>query len=176
MRYTKVAIWLHWITAALMIFMLVWGEDLIKVRRGESLAGWQPSAHATIGVLILLLAVARLLWRASNPPPALPSGMSSFERLASHATHGAFYVLMIAIPVLGLLALVPFGETHTDVEQVQFLRLFSLNFMPNLGEWSLEAHEIAATLAKLLVILHVLAALKHQFWNKDGLLKRMAPH
>jgi cytochrome b561 len=175
LRYTKAAIWLHWITALLMIFMLFWGEELMEVRRGQSLASWQPSAHASVGVLILLLAIARLLWRAGHLPPPLPQGTTRFEEIASRLTHGAFYGLMIAIPVLGLMALAPFGLEHTDVDQVTFFKLLPLAFMPNFGGWTAEAHEIASSIAKILVILHVLAALKHQFWNKDGLLSRMSP-
>jgi cytochrome b561 len=108
LRYTNTMVWLHWITALLMIFMLFWGEELMEVRRGQSLANWQPSAHASIGALILLLAIARLLWRAGHPPPPLPQTTTRFEEIASRLTHGAFYGLMIAIPVLGLMALAPF--------------------------------------------------------------------
>jgi cytochrome b561 len=175
LRYTKTAVWLHWVTAALMIFMLFWGEELMEVRRGESLANWQPSAHASIGILILLLAMARLLWQTGHPAPPLPQSTSRWEGIASRMMHGAFYMLMIAIPILGLMALTPFGLEHTDVDQVTFFKLVSLSFVPNFGEWTAEAHEIASNIAKILVILHVLAALKHQFWNRDGLLTRMSP-
>jgi cytochrome b561 len=159
-----------------MIFMLFWGEELMEVRRGQSLANWQPSAHASLGVLILLLTVARLLWRTGNPAPALPQSIANWERAQSHLMHWTFYGLMIGIPVLGLMALAPFGLEHTDVDQVMFFKLLPLAFMPNFGELTAEAHEIASNIAKILVILHVLAALKHQFWNKDGLLTRMSPH
>ena len=174
-RYTKPAIWLHWITAVLMIFMLFFGEDFIRVAPGASLAGWEPSAHASFGVLILLLGLARLLWRFGNPPPALPATTPRWQELASHATHWAFYALMIAIPVLGLLALAPYGADRLDVESVSFFKLFPLAFMPNLGEWTANAHGLLATVAQILVIVHVAAALKHQFWDKDGLLSRMRP-
>jgi cytochrome b561 len=176
LRYTKTAIWLHWVTAVFMIFMLFWGEELMEVRRGESLANWQPTAHASIGILILLLAIARLLWQAGHPAPPLPQSTAQWENIASRLMHGTFYALMIAIPVLGLMALAPFGLEHTDVDQVTFFMLFPIAFMPNFGEWTAEAHEIASNIAKILVILHVLAALKHQFWDRDGLLTRMSPH
>jgi cytochrome b561 len=174
-RYTRTAVWLHWITAALLIFMLILGEDLIRVPRGGSLAGRQPSAHASFGFLVLLLALARLSWRWVHPAPDLSTSMASWERALSHLTHWAFYALLIAIPLLGLLALAPYGVDRSDVEQVTFFRLFSLAFMPNAGGWTLEAHEIASNIAKILVVLHVLGALKHQFWNRDGLLWRMSP-
>ena len=72
-RYTKPAIWLHWIIAVLMSFMLVFGEDYIRVPNGASLAGWEPSAHASFGILILPLSLARLFLRLAHTPPALPA-------------------------------------------------------------------------------------------------------
>jgi cytochrome b561 len=174
-KYTQTAIWLHWIVAVLMIAMLVFGEDFIRVPRGASLAGWEPSAHASFGILILLLGLARLLWRVGNPPPAPPSTMPRWQVVASHATHWVFYALMIAIPVAGLLAIVPYGAARLDVDQVTFFKLFPVAFMPNLGDWTLDAHELLSKAAQVLIIVHVIAALKHQFWDKDGLLSRMRP-
>lgn len=174
-RYTKPAIWLHWITAILMLFMIFFGGDYMRMPRGVSLAGWEPSAHASFGILILLLGLARLLWRFGNPPPALPQTMPRWQVLVSHATHWAFYALMVALPVTGLLAIVPYGAARLDVEHVTFFKLFPVAFMPNLGDWTGDAHELLSRVAKALVIVHVMAALKHQFWDKDGLLGRMRP-
>ncbi|MCA0432501.1 MAG: cytochrome b/b6 domain-containing protein [Proteobacteria bacterium] len=171
-RYTAVAITLHWIIAILMIFMLFPGEDLIKVREGASLAGTGPSAHASIGLLILLLSAVRLAWRIANPPPPLPP-MPAWQRIASRALHDLFYVLMIAIPVTGWFALVPYGAERLDANMVTFFKLFPMAILPNIGEWTKDAHELLGTLAKLLLFLHVAAALKHQFWDRDGTLTRM---
>jgi cytochrome b561 len=174
-RYTKPAIWLHWIVAVMMIFMLVFGEDYIRVPKGASLAEWGPSAHASFGILILLLGMARLFWRLGNPPPALPSTTPRWQALLSHATHWAFYVLMIAIPVMGLLAIVPYGVERLNADQVTFFKLFPVAFMPNLGAWTMDGHALLSKVAQALVIVHVVAALKHQFWDKDGLISRMRP-
>ena len=67
-RYTMVAVILHWLTAILLIYMLFWGENLIKVPGGGTPAN--PNLHVSLGITILILAVARLLWRLFNPPPA----------------------------------------------------------------------------------------------------------
>jgi cytochrome b561 len=174
-RYTQPAIWLHWITAILMLFMLFVGQGYMKVPRGASLAGWAPSIHVSFGILILLLGLARLLWRRGNPPPVLPQSMPYWQVLVSHATHWAFYALMVAIPVTGLLAVVPYGAERLNVEHVTFFKLFPVAFVPNLGHWTGDAHSLLFKVAKGLVILHVIAALKHQFWDKDGLLVRMRP-
>ncbi len=175
-RYTKTAIWLHWITAAIMLFMLFLSEDLIRMPRGAAIGpmDWGPTAHASFGMLVLLLALARLFWRIGHtPPPDVP--MPRWQQIASHATHHLFYVLMITIPVFGLLALAPYGTEHAGTENVVFFNLFSLNVMPNLGDWTKDAHELLGKLAQILVIIHVIAAVKHQFWDKDGLLSRMWP-
>lgn len=172
-KYTTVAISLHWLIAILMLFLLFPGEELIDLDRGESLAGWGPTAHASLGISVLVLTVLRLGWRLANQPPALPASMPVWQTTASHVLHGSFYVLMFAIPLFGWLALAPFGTEHPDPEAVAFFWLFPLDILPNLGEWTSEAHEITGTLAKLLIALHVLAALKHQFIDKDGLMRRM---
>jgi cytochrome b561 len=177
-RYTRTAIWLHWITAILMLVMLFQqtvGDNWIRVPVGESMAGWKPSAHASVGVLILLLGLARLFWRLANPPPRLPTAMPKWQVWASHLVHWIFYFLMIGLPVTGMLALVPYAGERLDVEQVKFLGLIPVGFMPDLGAWTGAAHELLTNIAKLLVIVHVLAALKHQLWDKDHLMGRMNP-
>ena len=173
-RYTRFASILHWIVAALMIFMLFFSEDLIKVPRGSSLADWGPSAHASFGILVFLLVVARLLWRTANPPPPdLP--MPRWQQIASHAIHHSLYALMIFIPIFGLLAIVPYGEARVDVDKVTFFKLFPVAFLPNIGDWTGDVHAILGNVAEVLIILHVLAVIKHQFWDKDGILQRMSP-
>jgi cytochrome b561 len=173
-RYSRTAIILHWLMAANMIFMLFFSEDLIRVPRGQSLGGWEPTTHASWGLMVLLLVIVRLLWRVGHKPPP-PPAMPRWQAIASHATHYSLYALMILIPIFGLLALVPYGVDRTDVDKVVFFNLFSVAFMPNLGGWTMQTHEILGNIAKLLIILHVLAALKHQFWDKDRLLQRMNP-
>jgi cytochrome b561 len=174
-RYNRPAIILHWFMAAIMIFMLFFSEDLIRVPRGQSLGDWQPTTHASFGFMILFLVIARLLWRIGHAPPAMPAEMSRWQVIASHATHQLFYALMILIPIFGLLAIVPYGAERLDVDKVTFFKLFSVAFMPNLGKWTGDIHALLAKAGEVLVILHVLAALWHQFWKKDGLLQRMNP-
>jgi cytochrome b561 len=119
-----------------MLFTLFVGQGYMKVPPGASLAGWKPSAHASIGILILLLGLARLLWRLGNPPPALPQAVPRWQGFVSHAAHGALYALMVVIPVTGLLAVVPYGAERLNVERVTFLNLFSVDFMPDFGAWA----------------------------------------
>jgi cytochrome b561 len=174
-RYTQTAIWLHWIIAILILFLLFPGEDLIRTSPGSELSGWQPTLHASLGMLVLVFSVLRLVWRVANPPPPLPVAMPAWQIRVSHVMHWTFYALMIFMPLTGWLALSPYGAERVSPEAVTFFNLFSLYLMPDLGEWTGEAHELSGKLMQLLLVLHVLAALKHQFWDKDGMLRRMSP-
>lgn len=171
-KYSTVAIWLHWITALLLIYMLFWGEGLIKAFGGATPAN--PSLHVSLGISILLLAVLRLIWRLMNPPPAdVP--MPIWQAKASHALHWLFYAAMILIPLSGMAALDKsvIGK-HPEFANLTFFGLFT---MPHFSlSWFGSLHDLMTNLAIGLLVLHVGAALKHQFIDKDNLLRRMSPH
>jgi cytochrome b561 len=173
-RYTKVAIYLHWLIAALMIYMLFLGEDWIAHAHGT----FGPSVHATLGVSILVLSFARLGWRLANPPPALPATTSTWEGKLSKVTHVLFYVLMFGLPLTGLTAFTSHMVEHTDSVGSTIFGLFAVPALPDFGMGGAFhlIHNIGSKVGILLLLLHVVGALKHQFWNKDGLLRRMSPH
>jgi cytochrome b561 len=171
MKYDKVAVLLHWIIAALMIYMVVFGEDLMnRYAANASGATW----HASIGISILLLSVLRLLWRLANPPPPLPATMKPWEVKSSHAMHWLFYVMMIGLPLTGLLS---FDERVFHIPMMGDATLFGLFPVPRpvlVQGWNWGGlHSLLSKVMYPLIGLHVLAALKHQFIDKDGLLKRM---
>jgi cytochrome b561 len=173
-RYTTVAILLHWLIAGLMIYMLFWGEDLIARAHGTQ----GPSLHATIGVSILVLSLARLGWRFANPPPALPATTKSWEAMLGHWAHVLFYVLMVGLPLSGLAAFTSHLVVHPDAIGSTIFGVLLVPALPDFGfggQFHL-LHNIGSKAAIALLLLHVLAALKHQFWDKDGLLRRMSPH
>ena len=159
--------------AALLIFMVFFGEGLMEVD-GATASTLLPSVHVSLGVAILVLSVLRLIWRLIKPPPALPASMKSWEVALSHATHIAFYVLMIGIPLLGWLAI---PEFLTDEPGMSAISAFGIGLpqAPNFGIDAKEFHEIGSNIVMVLIILHVLAALKHQFYDRDALFKRMSP-
>ena len=169
-RYSNIAILLHWLIAALMIYMLFWGEDLIRNDKGT----FFPSVHASIGITILVLSVLRLVWRMVNPPPALPGDDHGWQACISEWTHWAFYALMIGIPLTGM---ADFGRhlvRHSEQAGATIYGLFPVPQIPfdALGR----LHGISTKLAIGLLILHVLGALKHQLWDRDRLINRMLPH
>ena len=171
LKYTNVAIILHWISALLLIYMLFWGEGLIKAWGGATPAN--PMLHVSLGLSILILSVARLVWRLMNPPPAdVP--MPGWQAKASHFIHWGFYALLILIPLSGMAALDhSITGKHPEFASLTYFNLFP---MPHFAlGWFGSAHDLMTKLAIGLLILHVIGALKHQFIDKDNLLKRMSP-
>ena len=178
-RYDTVAMVLHWAIAALMIFMIVFGEDLIRVSRDPAAAAaagtFLPSLHVSIGIGILILSAVRLAWRLTNPPPPLPATMAPWEQMVSKLTHVLFYILLIGLPLSGWLSFGHYAVERPAVAGAQVFGLFPVPGAPDLGGIGGALHGLGSNFAMALVILHVLAALKHQFVNRDDILRRMLP-
>lgn len=181
-KYDGVAMALHWVTAVLMIFMIFFGEDLMGEggeggEAGEAVAGtFLPSLHVSLGATILLLTLLRIVWRLMNPPPALPASMLPWEVTMTKVVHGLFYLLMVGLPITGMMSFGHWLSENSAMSGVAIFGAIPVIQLPNLGLPSGLLHNVGSKLGMVLVILHVLAALKHQFVNRDGLLARMSPH
>jgi cytochrome b561 len=160
-RYSTVAIVLHWTMAALIIYMLFFGEDWIARANGT----FGPSLHASLGFLILVLTFVRLGWRIANPPPPLPASTSRWEAQASHITHGLFYLAMVALPLTGLTAFTSHMVKHPDSIGSSIFGLFPVPALPDFGfgNFVYLLHNLGSKAGIFLLFLHVAAALKHQF-------------
>src|SRR5450755_1332245 len=171
-RYTAVAQGFHWLIAALVVvqFTLAWSADDLPLgaRKLALLA-----RHKSFGMTILMLAVLRLLWRLVNRPPALPAGMTNIEMKLARAAHVLFYVLLFVMPVTGWMM------SSAKNFSVSWFNLFTWPDLiaPNEQAFTLlkATHDTLSWLLFAAAILHILAALKHHFWNKDDVLKRMLP-
>ena len=168
-RYTRVAMWLHWIIAALIVANLS-----IGLLRGPVtvLRGLMP-AHMAIGLTVLALTLVRVGWRLAHPAPRLPATVPLWQRGAAHLNHFLLYLLMLAMPLTGWL-LVSGAERHP-------LTWFGLVPVPHLPVSSATAdgadgaHVVLGWLMLALVAVHVGAALYHRLVLRDGVLGRMAP-
>lgn len=175
-RYTLTAIALHWLLALLLLGMFVVGLYMTSLPFSPQrlkLYNW----HKWAGIVILTLSFLRLLWRLSHRPPALPdavqAAMPAWQRWAHHGTHGALYGLFFAIPLLGWAY-----SSAAGFPIVVFGVLPLPDFVPvdkALAEAIKPWHAYAAYALAALVLLHVAAALKHQFVDRDSLLTRMLP-
>lgn len=170
-RYGAVAIALHWLLALSILGLMgvgVWMTDLKPSPRTFEIY----ALHKSAGLLVLALAAFRLVWRATHRPPP-PPAMPAWQALAASGTHVALYVLMLALPITGWLQHSAAGYP---------LSWFGLFKVPALIGRDREAlalwqqwHEWLAWALAALVLLHVAAALKHHFLDRDGLLGRMWP-
>ena len=174
-RYNTVAMILHWVLAVLMIYMLFWGEGLIKGKpwMQPPTPPANPSLHVELGIIILVLSVARLVWRMVNPPPPdVP--MPAWQAKGSQFLHMAFYALMIGLPLSGMADLPrAIAGRHPEYANLSIFGLFPVPQIP--APWFGALHDSFSNLAILLLVLHVAAALKHQFFDKDRLIERMLP-
>ena len=175
-RYGTIAIVLHWVLAlaifsAFAVGLLV--DDMPFSPLKLKVINW----HKWAGVSILLLSVLRLLWRFTHRPPALPArieqAMPGWQRTAYHGTHYLMYALFFAVPLL--------GWAYSSAKGYPIV-WFGVLPLPDLvapdkalAEVLIEIHGAAAWGLIGLVGLHVAAALKHQFIDRDGLISRMLP-
>jgi len=189
-RYAAVAVILHWAIAIAIIGNVLigwWMHEAIDAPETRARAFVAFQLHKSIGLSVLLLSVARLAWRFANPPPPLPAAMPGWERIAAQATHWAFYVLMIALPLSGwVYASTMWSDGRPLLVQTQYFGLFPV---PNLfgldaapaevraqaSAASVAAHKALAWTMVGLLALHVGAALKHQVIDRDDVLGRMVP-
>ncbi|MGC4061857.1 MAG: cytochrome b [Aquabacterium sp.] len=175
-RYSLTAIALHWVLALAILTVFVVGlriDDMPFSPFKLKVINW----HKWAGVTILFLSVLRLTWRLAKRPPALPArieqAMPGWQRTAYHATHHLMYVLFFAVPLLGWAYSSAKGYPIVWFGVLPLPDLLPVN--KALAETLKEAHGLAAYGLIGLVCLHVGAALKHQFIDRDGLISRMLP-
>jgi cytochrome b561 len=173
-RYSRGAVILHWLIAVLIVLNFVlagMADDLPKAEAAGIMA-----SHKAVGISVLLLTLVRIAWRFVRPAPPLVETLQAWEAAVARVTHWLFYFLMLAIPVTG------WGQhsAGSGGKAVSVFGLFNMPALPvghdkpTIGVFH-EAHEITATLMFLLFFLHVAAALKHQFFDKDTTMRRMLP-
>ena len=171
--YSRTAIGLHWLIALLIVcgFYLGWIMTDIPGFTPTKLKYF--SWHKWIGVTVFALAVVRVLWRATHTAPAMPRRIPAWQKGVAHLTHFLLYALMLVIPASGYLYSSAAGI------QVVYLGLVPLPTIigPDTAlKVTLKMVHIYLNYTLLvLVVMHVLAALKHHFVDRDGLLARMIP-
>ncbi len=169
-RYTRTAIYLHWLVALGLIGTFALGFYMPELALSPTklkLYSWHKWAGVTLFVLVLI----RLGWRLTHPAPPLPSTVPALSRFASHVSHGVMYVLMIAIPLSGWLM------SSAKGFQTSWFGVLPLpDLLPRdaaLGDRLKDLHEVLNFILLALVIVHTGAALKHHFIDRDDVLTRI---
>ncbi len=171
--YGSVTKFLHWLIFFLVLGMLLAGFFMDDIG-DKAIKGQVVMMHKLIGMTILMLMIFRLFWAFMNPKPQLPNGSQRWERIAEHVGHGLLYLLLIVMPLSGWLMSSAAGKPPT------FFNLFAMPMPGVVGNDTLKhlggtLHEVFAWAIIAIVGLHILAALKHHFVEKDNILLRMLP-
>ncbi len=167
-RYNRVAQAFHWVIAVLVIINLALGllhgplRDVVQV---------MPT-HKAIGLTVLVLTLGRIAWRFTWTKPPLARTVSPFARMLSSTVHFLFYVLLLALPLTGWIF------TSPSRTPPSWFGLFDIPRLPvgkddPIAGLAHTGHEVMGLLMLALAVLHVAAALRHQFILKDGLIRRM---
>ena len=181
-RYGNVAIALHWLIALGVIANIALGLYFADLPRSDPDKFFLTQTHKSIGLTILVLSLIRVAWRLMNPVPPLPASMSAVTKFAAHATHFLLYLLIIAIPLSGwlLVSSSPLGLPTMYFGWFAWPQLPYFSDLPRAAKkiWVHEfgtVHVYLAWSAIVLVTIHVVAALYHQFIRRDIVLGRMLP-
>jgi cytochrome b561 len=168
--YTGIAIAFHWLMALIIFIAFPLGVYMHELPLSPTKLQLY-SYHKWIGITILLLAILRVTWRLSHQPPALPASLPRWQQVATHAVHHSLYLLLILIPLSGWLM-----SSAKGFQTVWFGILPLPDLVAKdkaLGDFFQELHEVLNFALLGLVSIHILAALKHHFIDRDGILKRM---
>lgn len=172
--YTPGAKAIHGITALLVLLNLAWGLHM------EHFPGYKHGApewndllffHASIGALVFWLTVVRFVWRARHRPPEEPASMPAWQKTVSKLVHGAFYLVLLALPLSG------YAHRMAGNHTVSFFGLFVWPTLISPDEplrlLTDKIHVALACTLIALLVLHLGAVVKHTFIDRDGILKRM---
>jgi len=171
-RYAPSSRWLHWLTAVLVVVVIVFGvwiryfepaDEAFKLRL--------YNIHESFGVIVFVLTLIRVVNRWRHPPPPLPPDTPAVIRLAAHTSHMALYALLLLMPVIGFLATNAWGFP---------LSVFGVLPLPvplgkdeDLAKILSFLHWCGAITIVLLIGAHLMGVIYHTFIRRDGLLHRM---
>lgn len=168
-QYSKRMVVIHWLTLALLIAAWFLGEELAESTDESmaTLAGYL--VHGAVGVAVLLLTLSRLLFRRKDGTPA-PVGNGLMDKVAT-GIHHTLYTVLFLLPISGV-------ATVITSDAGKALLAGDASLLPKDGGFehvsAHEVHEVLVTALIVLVVVHLLGALKHQFIMKDGLMERMS--
>lgn len=170
--YGFVAKLLHWVIALLVIGMLCVGILMSKLP-DTPFKGQVYMIHKLTGLCILILMIVRLIWVLINPKPRLPSTVPAWQGFLARSLHWGFYVLLIIMPISGLVMSTAAGRPPLLFGWEIAMPGIPLN--KQIASQAAQTHGLLMWVIIAMIILHILAAFKHHFINKDNVLRRMLP-
>lgn len=160
---------IHWVMAAMMLYVVILGLLIGNGLAGGKFYDW----HQAAGFILFFLVIIRLVtYRFTTPPSPLPKTISPLKQKAAHTVHFLLYASFLVQPILGWYATNAWGKDNIPLPFGYSMPVITVKNR-ELGNFLLEIHNYLGLLITALVIIHISAALMHQFVWKDGLIKRM---
>ena len=171
-RYGAVAIVLHWLVVVLIIASWALGLYMVELPFSPQKLKY-ISWHKWLGVTIFMVALCRIVWRVTHPAPPPPDAMPSWQRTVMGVSHLLLYLLTLAIPLSGWLFSSASGVPTVYLGWAQLPDLVVKDKL--FAELLRQAHVLLNVTLFIIVCIHVAAALKHHFIDRDDVLVRILP-
>ncbi len=172
-HYGRVASALHWLIGVLLLGQITFGFLLDDIApRGTPARAGVINLHKSMGMVLGVLIVVRVLWRLGHRPPAWPATMPEWQRSAARLGHGALYVCMLVMPLSGYIA------SNFSKRGVNFFGVALAPWgsdLPAVYKVLNTTHVVTGWLFAALIAGHVLAALKHALLDRDHIFARIWP-
>ena len=172
-RYTKTAVCLHWLIAVLVIAGFSLGWVMVDIPGLTPTKLKYYSWHKWLGVTVLALACIRLLWRLTHSAPPYSDGIPAWQQAVANTVHYLLYFLIFAVPLSGYFYSLAAGVPVVYFGVIPLPVLIEAD--PELKSLLKQVHNFLNMALLGCVVAHVLATLKHQFIDRDNILRRMLP-
>jgi cytochrome b561 len=170
-RYGVITRILHWIVALIIIGLIWLGWWMVDLSYYDRWYKRALELHKSLGMAVLAIAAVKIAWVIHDGKPRFPESIAPFERSAATATHHLLFLLMLLIPATGYVISTSAGDG------ISVFGLFEAPAVSPVSETirdlAIELHFWLAYCTGALVMTHALAALKHQFIDRDGTLRRI---
>ncbi len=170
-NYGYVSIFFHWLSALSIMSLFGLGYYMVDLTYYHEWYKTAPELHKSVGVLLFIFMVVRLIWRYKQLTPEHLTSHSSIERKAGKLAHSALYTLTFIIMITGYLI------STADNRGIEVFEFFVIpgfgSFIENQEDLAGLIHKWLAYLLITFSLLHAVAALKHHFIDKDNTLNRM---
>lgn len=167
-RYNEFAMLLHWLVAAGIAFLFIHGFLMMHVEEIQRLV--ELNFHRSIGITVFTLVVVRVWWRMFRPPT--PAPMPEIQSRIAEWVHLLIYALLVVNGIAGTVGWIASGDP---------IVFFGVSLAaehapsPGLNRLCIFAGQATARILLVVIVLHVLAVIKHEWFDNDRLLDRMIP-
>jgi len=167
-RYTEFAMLLHWLVAGGIAFLFVHGFDMMQLAGPERLA--QVNLHRSVGITVFVLVLVRIWWRMVAPPPHVP--MPEVQAWVANVVHLLIYALLVVNGIAGSVGWIASGDPVVFYGvPLAAARAPS----PDLDHLCILVGLTTARILVVMIVLHVIGVVKHEWLDRDRILQRMLP-